>query len=235
MMKRNKNKGFTLVELIVSMVIFGIVLAAICGFMIAGAKSYTRVNDRLTAETKLQLAANRVAESIIDCNYGIRYYEFDPNSSEKHTLFVMNVDDASAPSSYSMDIFRQRLAGKGELKVPTNRIDYAFYGSDIKVNEKGFADKVYKKDGKIVLTTNGFVQDGRIRDLLINNTEMFSISMYDVNGAKISAYGTPVYTATILMSVTIPNGDVITVEKTVSLRNHPQYMGLDLSGNNKIV
>lgn len=100
-MKTN-NKGFTLVELIVCLVIFGIVVAAIFGFMLAGSRSYKLVNDRLELQTQYQLATSQINEYIIDCTGGI-YFD-----SSTDTLFVLNGNSGGTATAH---IFQLKADG----------------------------------------------------------------------------------------------------------------------------
>lgn len=65
------NRGFTLVELIVSVAILAIVMLAAFGFMLAGIKSYTSIDTRITRQFKAQLAVNQVGDSLMNCNTGL--------------------------------------------------------------------------------------------------------------------------------------------------------------------
>ena len=99
------NKGFTLVELLVSFAIFGIVLAAVFGFMISGTKSYTNVNGKIELETSSQLTMSFISEYLIDCDEAL-YYQ-DTNGIR--TLYVIN----KATSEYStLYIFKFSNADK---------------------------------------------------------------------------------------------------------------------------
>lgn len=71
---KNDDRGFTLVELIVSIIILAIVAAAAFGFMVAGAKSYTSVGDRLDLQMRAKVASSQITERLLDCN-GAVYYD----------------------------------------------------------------------------------------------------------------------------------------------------------------
>ena len=60
---KTDNRGFTLTELIVCIVIFSIVLLAVFGFMVAGARSYSNVDSRVARQLKSQLALGQIGAS----------------------------------------------------------------------------------------------------------------------------------------------------------------------------
>ncbi|MEG1243087.1 MAG: type II secretion system protein [Oscillospiraceae bacterium] len=105
-MKKN-CKGFTLVELMISVLIFGVVSAAIFGFMLTGAKTYNTVTDRISQQTQAQMAVNQLGDCLIDCNAGVC---FDTTSK---TLYIINVtmtkkdkDKVTYVPSYKAHVFK---------------------------------------------------------------------------------------------------------------------------------
>lgn len=67
------KKGFTLVEIIVSLAIMTIVAGAVGAFVIAGNNSYMRGNKELTLQEEAQLTANQMIDLIIDVEKGISF------------------------------------------------------------------------------------------------------------------------------------------------------------------
>ena len=67
------KKGFTLVEVVVSLAIMTIVAGAIGAFMVAGNNSYMRGNKELTLQEEAQLAANQIIDMIIDVEKDIQF------------------------------------------------------------------------------------------------------------------------------------------------------------------
>ena len=94
-----KNEGFTLVELLICIVIFGVVLAAVFGFMMTGANSFNTVNDRLDIQLQSQLSANQISEYIIDCNVGIC------TSADGRTVYILNEEPYDG-KNYTVHIFK---------------------------------------------------------------------------------------------------------------------------------
>ena len=91
-MLKKDNRGFTLVELIISLTIFAIVVTAALGFMVAGARTYGSVTGRLNLDLEAQLAMSQLNDYIIDCNACL-YYSND-------RLFVVNKNSNGTYTAY---------------------------------------------------------------------------------------------------------------------------------------
>lgn len=113
---KQDNRGFTLAELIVSMLIFSLVVAAAFGFMLSGANTYGRVTDRLDLQIGAQLAVNQVGSALMDCNTG---FCFDPALS---TLYIINSDE----SGYTAHSFVLRDGSLYYGKAPATLADNKF-------------------------------------------------------------------------------------------------------------
>ncbi|MBE5962873.1 MAG: prepilin-type N-terminal cleavage/methylation domain-containing protein [Lachnospiraceae bacterium] len=59
------NKGYTLIELIVSILVSSIVLLALLGFLVAATKSYRLSNAEVTLQLESQVTSNQIGERII--------------------------------------------------------------------------------------------------------------------------------------------------------------------------
>lgn len=80
------KKGFTLVEVVVSLAIMTIVAGAIGAFMVAGNNSYMRGNKELTLQEEAQLTANQIIDMIIDVEKNIQFTDNGTTSE----LFLEN-------------------------------------------------------------------------------------------------------------------------------------------------
>lgn len=68
---RESNRGFTLVELIVSVAILGIIMAAVGAFAVSGSRAYASVSSSVNLQVESQTAMNFVREYAVDCGDGI--------------------------------------------------------------------------------------------------------------------------------------------------------------------
>ena len=95
----NNNKGFTLIELIISLTIFAVVITAVFGFMLSGVRSYRTVSNRVNIDLETQLTLSQIEEYVIDCNScisfknGKLYVINDEDGSYKVNLFEFKSDD----------------------------------------------------------------------------------------------------------------------------------------------
>jgi prepilin-type N-terminal cleavage/methylation domain-containing protein len=112
----NDNRGFTLVELIVSIAILGVIAVAAAGFLLAGTRSYTNVNYSVRLQYESQLAMRQIENQVINCNSGLAW---DSNTS---TLYVADKGDSGSPLYvFKFDNTKnQLLFGSGStVSVPT--------------------------------------------------------------------------------------------------------------------
>ncbi len=84
------NKGFTMIELIVSIAIFGVLSLGIVNFMTTGVGLFSTVNTGLSLQYESQTAMAQLQEYIIDCNYSIDW------NDDTDTLVIVNAFENSA-------------------------------------------------------------------------------------------------------------------------------------------
>ena len=64
--QKSDQRGFTLIELIVTIMIMSIVMVAAAGFIIAAANSYRVANIELELQTEAQAAMNQLNDILIE-------------------------------------------------------------------------------------------------------------------------------------------------------------------------
>jgi len=83
---RNNDHGFTLVELIVSIALLGIIAVAAAGFLVTGTRTYTSVNYSVRLQYETQLAMNQIQDYVMNCSQGI--------ACDGSTLYIVNSDNS---------------------------------------------------------------------------------------------------------------------------------------------
>lgn len=94
---KKDNRGFTLTELLVSIVILAIVALAAFSFMTAGAKSFTSVDTRISRQLTAQIALGQVSDRLMNCNKGICVTPDGSNSK----LYILS----SSGTALSLDAY----------------------------------------------------------------------------------------------------------------------------------
>jgi len=113
---KNKNGGFSLVELIVAMAIFVIAGLAIFSFVSYSSGSYKRTNEDVKLQYDQQLAVNQVRDLLVEATAGIYY-------------------DAS---SNSLAIYSRSTDSAGNVKYPVTRVTYDEVKKTLSVGKKVF-------------------------------------------------------------------------------------------------
>lgn len=109
-MKKQGNKGLSLVELVVTIAIMAIVSLAIVGFLMISMTHYEKAENQVNLQQESQLVMNQIQELVIDATNGIAY--------EPGTLMIYNKNTKTNESE------------KIELKQVDNRILYTRYTLD---------------------------------------------------------------------------------------------------------
>lgn len=98
---RKNQKGFTIVELLIAVAILSIVVAAVCGFILVGSRSYAAGNSDINVQQEAQLALNQMSDVLIDTTRSVTYTGFDASGAKIGTA-LKDAEFASAPENKSL-------------------------------------------------------------------------------------------------------------------------------------
>lgn len=114
------NKGFTLIELIVTITILTIISGAILGFIYTGTTSFGKVSDDAGLQNEAQISFNQIGDLIIDSTNGIKLFYNDdkvyldnseianPGSVTSKTLAIYNsVDEKTSVEGKDVIVNKQ--------------------------------------------------------------------------------------------------------------------------------
>ncbi len=96
---RKDQRGFTIVELLIAIAILSIVVAAVCGFILVGSRSYATANSDINVQQSAQLSLNQMSDVMIDTTRSVNYVGYDaggnPTLALKDSEFTFTPEDKS--------------------------------------------------------------------------------------------------------------------------------------------
>ena len=201
-----KKQGFTLVELIVSIVLVGIVLASMIGTLLSLKNTYNVINEDMEARTYSALVSKVINEYIMK-NNGIKDYDcagnkcvmtlgtLDKNGHNKK--MTLEIVTATLKSNVMKD--NKNNSDVGSLMEKTTTIKY--YGEDYSYYKTlKYYDRHYTEGNKDVITGYKFEDiigighiyskpDTYLKDYLVNitirmNNPKYNIEIYSTSEVK---------------------------------------------------
>lgn len=139
------KKGFTLVEVIVSLAIMTIVAGSVGAFIVTGNNSYLRGNKELTLQEEAQLAANQMIDLIIDV-------EKDINFTPDHTGTAVDLDGSTAKDAAGNEITTAHVS---ELRLVNNENTYMIRWQGTASGDYATANQVYLYEVKNTTDADG--------------------------------------------------------------------------------
>ena len=109
---RRNNRGFTLVELIVSVAILGIIAVGASAFMVAGSKAYGSLSYTVRLQYESQLAMAQLQEYTVDCATGLAW---DDSETALYivnggTVHLFDYDESAQTLSYGSGAAAETLS-----------------------------------------------------------------------------------------------------------------------------
>ena len=90
-MRVKDEKGYSLVEVLVVVMILAIVGAAILGFMVTSAKLFSGSKTEVDVQTEAQLTINWLNDVLVEAGHGVTYREEE--SSGRNILEIYNTEN----------------------------------------------------------------------------------------------------------------------------------------------
>ena len=220
-----KQSGFTLVELLVSIAIFSIVSAAIFGFIVVGSRNYTTASTEINLQQEAQLALNQMSDVIIDTTRSVNYYGY-PSEGSGGTAALKDADFSFEPA------FKSLLLFNGEEKEEPDGTKTVVPGSGNDKNYQFYWDKADEElyFSEIEVTETDFSSAEKV--LLAQHVREFSADLSQVEEKRIVqvtmtfANGNKEYTTTnnitIRNKVLVNDFEVPPIDKKVELKIVPK-------------
>lgn len=173
------QKGFTLVEIIVSLAIMTIVAGSVGAFIVAGNNSYLRGSKELTLQEEAQLTANQMIDLIIDVEKGISF----SNLTDQEAV---DVDGNVAKDVNGMEVTN---ASVSELRLINNDNSYMIRWQGGAGADYADANQVYlyevtnTKDGEGKVVVGDF--DTAKPALMAEHVSSFSVDLSELDKRKV--------------------------------------------------
>jgi prepilin-type N-terminal cleavage/methylation domain-containing protein len=139
-----KNKGFTLVELLVTFGILAVVMVMVGVIIGMSSGTYKNISDDLNLQYESQLAMSQIQEYVIDCSDSVAY------DADSHALYLFNTradDDKYDGYKLALDGHTLKLYTNAGLDQPTRN---GFNdGQPMSDNVRAFSVEL-SKDGETV-------------------------------------------------------------------------------------
>ena len=176
------DRGFTLVELIVSIALLGVIALAAAGFLVTGTRTYASVNYSVRLQYEGQLAMSQIQNYVIDCSYGIAWGTKSANDTAGNKgLYIVN--NSAAAGSYDVYVFK--LDGDKLMLASGTKADFPTGENKFKV----VADNVTN------FTVTAVPTDGKVKSINITLTMSMGKKTYEAT-QTIALRNNPVYSET---------------------------------------
>lgn len=207
------KKGFTLVEVIVSLAIMTIVAGSVGAFIVAGNNSFLRGNKELTLQEEAQLAANQMIDLIIDV-------EKDINFTPDHTGTAVDLDGSTAKDAAGNEITTAHVS---ELRLVNNENTYMIRWQGTASGDYATANQVYLYEVKNTTDADGNLVVGdpttATPALMAEHVTSFSVDLSQVKDKR-----------KVILNMTFTYQDrSYDIAETIKLRNDLEQTGVNYS------
>lgn len=191
-----KNKGFTLVELLVAVAILSVVLVSITSMMVTGSKSFAKGNADAEMQREAQLVVDQIEDMVIDTNGGV---DFVATAQQKELVLYNKIPDGAGSYNYTKEVVTWN---KAEETIRYSKYDVA-YNNDT---------KTYEPTGTPICENDLLAEGVRDFDVDVSDT----VDEYNADGEQI----TIVQSVQIMAEYTGNEGKVVyATTPVITLRN----------------
>lgn len=159
------QKGFSLIEVVVSLAIAGILLVTVLLFMQVGVKTSSSATADVTLQKEAQTVLNQINEWVMENNHGIEVY----GASDFYDLAICIFNDGDdAADRYVHIIFLNK--GDNKLYYDKRTITETFRGKEVQIQEVASSIKVADEWKKYIFSEhveNITVDTTRMNDQII--------------------------------------------------------------------
>jgi prepilin-type N-terminal cleavage/methylation domain-containing protein len=152
------NKGFTLVELLVTIAVATIVVGGAVGFMMTGYNQYHSQNSNINLQYEAQLAMNQVEDLILNATNGIAY------------------DEATATLTLYNQVQSEAADGTTTTQNIVTTVVWDSENKQLKLSKYNYGENEYGVTGRINISTDQLMAD------YVNG---FSIDLADIAEKKL--------------------------------------------------
>ena len=207
------KKGFTLVEVIVSLAIMTIVAGSVGAFIVAGNNSYLRGNKELTLQEEAQLAANQMIDLIIDVEKEIKFTKDHPGTA-------VDLDGNTAKDAAGNEITTAHVS---ELLLVNNENTYMIRWQGTASGDYATANQVYLYEVKNTTDADGNLVVGdpttATPALMAEHVTSFSVDLSQVKDKR-----------KVILNMTFTYQDrSYDIAETIKLRNDLEKTGTNYS------
>lgn len=158
-----KNRGFTLVEILVTVAIFSIVFSTATAMMVVGTRTFARGNADTDIQKEAQLAVNQIEDMIIDTNAEVDFVE----TAEFKELILIN---QLADGTYTKEsvkwvkadqkIYYSKWSGTFDSSLNSFTISDAICENEL------LAEKVTDFFADLSDTINQYTKEGEVKEVV---------------------------------------------------------------------
>jgi prepilin-type N-terminal cleavage/methylation domain-containing protein len=203
------NKGFTLVELIVSIAIFAIVAAAIIAFFRVAMTQYRTNTNEVNIQTESQMAWKRLESNVLIATNGVwtpsssRIDLYSYNSDAEHKKTVTSIYYSDDPSNHTV-YYQEYYIDENNNMVAIDDEQHEQQQQKFASLVTAFEIKIYDKDGNVIDGSGNLIdKDGNVVGVLTSGTRPYKVSAhieYDANGRTYTSDNTVAIRNTIVAS-----------------------------------